>query len=314
MLLEILGTRVLAPFFGIGLYVWTSLISVTLFSLAVGYYAGGLLADRQAPLPLLNLSLILAGLWILFVPIISPSITDISHRLGLKWGAILSSILLFSVPLFLLGTVIPFAVKISAKNLSLLGTSTGKIYAVSTLGSLAGTLITGFILIPNFHLSHILLFTAGILFFVSWIGYALEKRFIATVISLVVGIIALSVFLFAAKSFGKENPGVIYHAQSFYGDLKIVDYDMTTLLLVDNIVQTAVPKDETILRQKGCALSQKYYPELLPYYNPHGKQAFLVGLGGGLIPELLSNYGVAVTSVELDPKVVNIAEQFFGFK
>ncbi len=133
--------------------VWTSLtvlIAVTLSFLAFGYYFGGWIADRKPEITVLNLFIVLAGLATLCIPLISTAVIGACHGLGLRGGALASSLVLFSPSMFFFGAVVPFSIKLTSSDLKVLGISAGRIYAVSTLGGLSGTLLTGFFLIPIF--------------------------------------------------------------------------------------------------------------------------------------------------------------------
>ena len=147
MVIELLGTRIIAPFYGVSLYVWSSLISVALIALAIGYFAGGRWADR-AKRTGLSLIISLAALFTLLIPWITRPVLLVTDALGLRAGAFVSALVLFSPSLTLLGMVGPYAIKLTTSRLEGVGTSAGSIYAVSTLGSVVGTLLLGFFLFP----------------------------------------------------------------------------------------------------------------------------------------------------------------------
>src|SRR5210317_948266 len=147
MVVEVLGSRVIGPFFGVSLFVWTSLITVTLVALSLGYWLGGLLADRWRSPDALYLIILLAGLSVLCIPLISDFCLKLTIPLGLRMGAFLSAAMLFGPSLFLLGCVSPYLVKITAQQMQNIGRTVGGLYALSTLGSVAGTILTGFVLI-----------------------------------------------------------------------------------------------------------------------------------------------------------------------
>ena len=314
MALEILGTRVIGPYYGVSIYVWSALIAVTLGFLALGYYFGGLIADRKPNVTVLSHAIFLAGVLVLSIPLVSRPVIGACHMLGLRGGALASSLILFSLPMFILGTVIPFSVKLTSSNLNTVGITTGRIYAVSTLGGLLGTLLTGFFLIPGFRLSSIFLIMAVVLFSISFVGYLLQKKFAVAVFTVTIAVAVILGFLFVRKSSEKGNADAVYHTQSVYGELKVTEDDMTRSLLIDGMLHTALPKDEKVLENNDYLLSESFYPVLLPLCRPEGKKALLIGLGGGLIWKVLSIRGINVKSVEIDSKVVDIATEFFGFK
>ena len=167
MMIEILGTRIISPYFGVSLYVWTSLITVTLIALAVGYWWGGYIADKKRTAGFLYFLIFLAGIFLLFVPPLKNTFLVLSSHLGLRFGSLAGSFLLFFLPLFLLGAVTPYLVKLYASDLSTIGKVVGYLYAISTAGSFVGTILTGFLFIPHFKNESILLFVSSALIVLS---------------------------------------------------------------------------------------------------------------------------------------------------
>jgi MFS family permease len=150
MVVEVLGSRVIGPSFGVSLFVWTALITVTLLALALGYAAGGHLADRY-PSPAVLYGLIIgAGVLVALVPWLKVPVLKLALPLGLRGGALVGSFLLFGPALFLLGCVSPYVVRIAASEWGRLGRTVGVFYAVSTAGSFVGTVSTGFFVVAYF--------------------------------------------------------------------------------------------------------------------------------------------------------------------
>src|SRR5215831_6232357 len=148
LVIEILGTRLLGPYYGTSLFLWSALISVTLAALSLGYAWGGRLADRAPRASALVWCLGLAGLWMLVVPWMRDPLLAMTERLGLRASVLLASFVLFFPPLTLLGMVSPYAIRLSASSLDRVGSTAGNLYAVSTVASVAGALLTGFWLVP----------------------------------------------------------------------------------------------------------------------------------------------------------------------
>jgi len=165
MALELVGSRILASDFGNSIFVWGSLIGVVLTALSLGYSYGGRLADRTLSHRTFSSIIFSAGLLTLFIPYLSPAVTDFALRLGLgeRYGPLLVTSLLLGLPTFLLGMASPYAIKLAASSLSSLGKVSGNLYPLSTVGSIAGTFATVFILIPSMDVRAI----------ISWLGIAL---------------------------------------------------------------------------------------------------------------------------------------------
>lgn len=149
MSFEILGSRVLAPNFGSSVFVWGSLISVFLAGLSSGYYLGGRLADINPSSRKLSLIIIAPGILFLTFPLYSAPVTDwiFMKDLGVRTSPLLASSVLFLIPSVFLGIVSPYTAKLMICSLHTSGKTIGTLYALSTFGSIIGTLLTSFYLI-----------------------------------------------------------------------------------------------------------------------------------------------------------------------
>ncbi len=149
MSFEILGSRVLAPNFGSSVFVWGSLISVFLTGLSAGYYLGGRLADMNPTSRKLSLIIIAPGLLFLMFPLYSAPVSDwlFMKDLGIRMSPLIASLILFLIPSVFLGIVSPYTAKLLICSLHTSGKTIGTLYALSTFGSIIGTLITSFYLI-----------------------------------------------------------------------------------------------------------------------------------------------------------------------
>ncbi|MEI6874757.1 MAG: fused MFS/spermidine synthase, partial [Spirochaetota bacterium] len=148
MIVEILGAKMLAPFFGTSHFVWTAQIAVTLAALALGYYAGGRIADRFTSLAWLYLAIMLAALALISTVAVREWLAYGLLPLPLALGSLLASACLFFVPLFLLAMTGPFLVRTTARSLLGIGGTVGRVSSVSTIGSFIGTAVIGYLLIP----------------------------------------------------------------------------------------------------------------------------------------------------------------------
>ena len=306
MVIELLGTRIIGPYFGAGLYVWSSLITVTLTALAIGYWLGGKAADKRPDADALYLSIFLAGLWLILVPSMTGPGLTVSRILGIKWGSLASAFILFAVPLVFLGAVTPFAVKITTRGLKVLGTAAGNLYAISTVGSVAGAVLTGFVLIPNIGVRKIIYLQALILILL-WAGHLIiRKKYGKGLFS--IPFLAVCVFNWQAdqKLFSGEKFKIIYKAESLYGDVKVADRENERWLLIDGICNTVIDK-----RTGESLLEHSFYLEMPVHMNLEAKDMMLLGLGGGALAGAYKEYGMNVDGVEIDPNVVFAAKKYF---
>src|SRR4030042_2984863 len=190
MILEITGSRVLAPYLGTSIFVWTSLIGIVLGSLSLGYWWGGKLADKKPSYKIFSLIIFVAASMIgmiafvkLFVLVfLQLGVPDIPTR------AVISTLILFAPSNVVLGMVSPYAVKLKIKSIKKVGTIVGNLYAVSTIGSIAGTFLAGFLLISYLGNTKILLFLSIVLIATSIVIYLKEvsRLKIAIIIFLVI--------------------------------------------------------------------------------------------------------------------------------
>jgi len=146
---EILGTRIIGPFYGVDLFLWSALISVTLAALAAGYWLGGWWADRYPSEVRFASLLVAAGLWLALLPFFREPVIGAVKPLGRMAALPAVSTLLFFPPLAILGMVSPYALKLRVRSLGEVGRSAGDLYAISTLASVAAALLMGFVLVPN---------------------------------------------------------------------------------------------------------------------------------------------------------------------
>ncbi|HMO86489.1 MAG TPA: fused MFS/spermidine synthase, partial [Lacipirellulaceae bacterium] len=148
--LEIVGSRLLAPHFGNSVFVWGSLISLFLIALSAGYYIGGRLADRRPSRALLNGIVIAVAASMFGIAAWARPVSEaiVHQQLGEKAGPLVASAALFLLPSVGMGVVSPFAVRLATHAVTSVGQTAGTLYALSTFGSIAGTMLTTFVLIP----------------------------------------------------------------------------------------------------------------------------------------------------------------------
>jgi spermidine synthase len=308
--IEILGTRILGPFYGVSLFLWSALITVTLTALSIGYAAGGRWADKGATLRRLCLITSLAGAWVLLIPWIKRSVLLLAEPFGLRFAVLMSSFILFAPPLTLLGMVGPYAIKLRAKDLNEVGSIAGNIFAISTIASVISALLTGYFLIPNVGVKLLTLITGFILLISASIG--LTPRLNSMFKALIPGVILLAGALLIGKFSGSSaDParGLLSVVQSPYAEIRVLDIENNRYLLIDGGAHTIV--------------NASNWKSLFPYvavmdltrffYDSPGK-LLLIGLGGGSIVKNFAKNGWHVDVVEIDPVVTKIAFKYFGLE
>jgi MFS family permease len=312
MVLEVVGTRVVGAFYGSSVEVWGALISVTLLSLAVGYWIGGRMADRWPRPTLLYLLQAAAGLVIPTVLLSRQLLTVCYAHFGMTGGALASALVIFSVPLVLLAMTGPFVMRLRRREDGRVGRVAGAVSAVSTVGSVVGTLAATLVLVPYVGTQWSLVGCGAGMVLVAAVGFALS----AGLVWLPAGALLAAVALTPAALRERPPEGLKFAGHSVYGRVLVLERQNDLFLLVNGVQQTGMPTD--IAEQERAALLRNwnYDLELLPYFNLDGKRALIIGLGGGLAGRLLANYGIESTAVELDPTVARLATDpdLFGFK
>jgi predicted membrane-bound spermidine synthase len=146
MAVELIGAKIIAPFYGVSLYVWASILGITLAGLAGGYYVGGALSKKHPDQKTLYFTIMLAAVLVLLMPFTGPAILAVD--MGLKLGIIVSSIVFLMPQLFCFGMVGPLVVNLIAKRIENIGNTSGTVYFTSTIGGIISTFYFGFYAVP----------------------------------------------------------------------------------------------------------------------------------------------------------------------
>jgi len=314
MALEILSSRVLAPFFGNSVYVWGSIISVFLAALSVGYFWGGRLADREPRLALLGRLLAIAAAFLVLLLVFGTRLAGaVAEATGYSpAGTLVATTLLFGPPSVLLATVSPFAIRLATRDLTYLGDTAGKLFALSTAGSLFGTLACTFLLIPYLELRQIfglLLLATSVTAVVALYGeLRREKR--AAMAATLAALAALTGFVGGAGG-AQRDSGTLYTRLTAYQALEVTEKDGIRFLRGDRALQSALRVED----QRPALMYQRSQAAAL-LLNPEINSVLVLGMGAGTTarylrqarPELSADY------VDIDPAIPEIAERFFFFR
>jgi spermidine synthase len=334
--LELLASRVMTPYFGVSLYIWTGILSITLVALALGYWAGGRLASgRRAAGDLARLTQIYAlmpavgAFAIVAACLVYPYLFPGLATRGLVAGSFAACMVLLFVPLVAASAMNPLLVAVLlARGGDRAGDAgAGTVLFVSTLGSVAGVLVTAFGLIPNVSNFAALLAVALVLAMLSlavaaWPPAPLASR---RHLGIAAGCAALAaaIFLWQADAYvGRMWPaaqgGRTWRVEatfsSLFGTVKILRSDpdaggsFRRIYFQDGLVQNTVGSDGRSLSYYTYALEA-----LARAYRPGMRSALVLGLGAGMVPMRLADQGTAVEVVEIDPASVAAANGFFGF-
>jgi len=312
------ASRLLAPYFGTSLYVWGVLIGLILIYLSAGYVIGGRLADRHPNDELLYQLTAWAGLWIGLIPLVSYPILLASQQgfkdlsVGLVAGTLLAVVLLFAAPVVLLGCVSPFAIRLLLKDVASGGNTAGRVYALSTTGSILGTFLPVFWFIPSYGTRPTLEGFGLALVLMSFAGLWPRRRAYAV---FVLAIVLAWIFLPA----GIKPPQVgrlVYEKESAYNYIQVVqDGTRTELILNEGQAIHSIYDSQTLLTGGPwdyMLIADSFRPAQAT--EPVPSDVAILGLAGGTAARQYTaayGTGVRITGVEIDPVILDVARRYF---
>jgi spermidine synthase len=343
---EIVASRVLAPAFGSSLYVWGSLIGVVLTGLAIGYWAGGALADRWPSPHLLTGTLTLGAVLVLLVPVLDGWVIEqiVAWDPGPRLDPLLAAVALFGPLSVVLAGATPIAVRLAARSVERLGRTAGRLFSISTAGSIAGTFATAFWLVPEFGTDQVIALGAVTLLAAA-ATLAVAERLLVTAAALAVAAVGAG---FAVASLAPEQSGRLEVSQvrnwsplyrlreqrspgtldpdevasrelgyvvreardTSYHRMYVLDASGTRFLRFDSSFQSSMPIGEPF----GTGFAYTEYLNLGLAYAPSARNVLFVGLGGGTAPKRMWRMfpTLQLHVVELDPEVVRVAKKWFA--
>lgn len=306
---EILGTRILAPFYGTTIYVWTSLISVTMGSLALGYFIGGKIVDKH-PLPIVLFSVNIIAAFLVILPVkIDQYVLPATNSFGIQYGPMAAALLLFFAPLFVLGMTSPMVMRLVSKEVREVGSVAGRVFSLGTIGSIVGALLAGFFLLPLLSVSHLFYLFSSIIFLVSIIGLlAYRPHTIKTVGNVVILILFLLGTINIPKTlYIEENGTKILHSLSgHYGDLKVVEVAGIRCVTNGGVTESCTEGEEKN--------QSNFFKKIADMIEETGAKNILVlGTGGGNLAASLTE-NIKADLVDIDPGIIKLGKDYLGFQ
>lgn len=309
MILELIGSRILAPTLGTSTFVWASIIGVILGAMSLGYYYGGKVADRNPNWETFSSIIFYSGVFVFIIIIFKEHVLDLSAFFGVKLGSVFASTFLFAVPSFLLGMVSPYAVRLNMENVESSGETVGNLYAVSTFGSIVGTFAAGFLLIPAFGSINILYGLALFLFAISIFCYSKKRKNL--------GIFFFAVLLTASSVFAETmtRKDYLVNEDSAYSRIRVYDSNINghpaRIMSVEDFFDSAryLDSDDLVFEYT------KYYALDEPFGEKINKAVMFGGAAYSVPRDFLKrNQEGTIDVVEIDPRTTEIARQYFGLK
>lgn len=309
MILEITGTRILSPYLGTSTFIWTSMIGIILGALSLGYHLGGGIADKKASPHGLAMILFAAAILIGISTDLSSYILNYIEQnfSDIRIASIIAATVLFAPPSVFLGMVSPYAIRLKLNTLKTSGRTVGNLYAISTIGSIVGTFLSGFYLLSTFGSIQLMLLLALVLtltaatLYRGWITLA-HLGFISLIILLLVQLNTV-----AAKNLEQS----IVDTDTEYSRIQIYDHAGIRYMEIGNNQSSAMylndPNDLVYDYTKS-------YNHAIKYFKPSFKKALIIGGGAFSYPKyLLANYPEAqIDVVEIDPDLTEISAEYFA--
>ncbi len=318
MIIELVAARILSPYLGNSQLIWTCIIGMMLAFMSVGYYIGGKIADKKPSKSIMSLFLLNAALFTSLIPLIEVEIikplSGLTTKINPSIIAIICSSITFGPTSLFLATISPFAVKlkeIEYEKENNIGKISGKMSALSTIGSIVGTFTAGFILIPNIGVKNIILISTIIIFILSFILY--EEKTIPYIIKSILTItILMGIIIHGKTLFHKSNPDIILDTDSEYSRIWIRKINKSS----KQIYTLEADKGyESISTNNGTLYSDymKYY-DLFDYYNSNTQNVLMIGGAAYVYPTYFLNTfkNKNIDVIEIDPKMTRLAEEYFN--
>lgn len=315
MACELLGAKMVAPFFGSSLYVWAAVLGVTLFGLMSGYYIGGYLSDKYRREDLVYWILIAAGIFLAIMPYSAQWIMTQNIDKDIRWGSTLSLMSFMFPPLLFMGMTSPVIINMINQSVDQTGKSAGSVYAISTLGGIIATFLVGFYLLPEFGIKWPCLFF-GFLLMVFPLMRLIKMRFFKAAFALLPFFFVLK-SNFEFKSIDKTDLTLLSESEGLYGQVRVFDVPYATemkgnknarILVVNNTVQSQLDRDSITYNLWDWSI---LFPTAASIY-PRGSDMLLMGLGGGMLFHQFQRQGFNIDVVELDQRIKDAAIDYFG--
>jgi spermidine synthase len=315
LVIEIAATRMLAPYFGNSIFTLSSVIGIVLAALGIGYYAGGALADRKPSEAWFFSLIVVAGFSVLLLQVLHVLLLPgLAYRLSLTSGPLLVSLLMFFLPALFLAMLSPFAIALlHARSAGTgVGRASGLVYFWSTLGSIAGSLGTGFVLIPNWGTGNIVIGVGAGLALLGTAGIVLTRA-LPPVLPAGLALLALACGLVLRHIDAAERPGVVFAADGLYERIVIRDLPLrgrhARVLWQDANVSGGVYLDDG-----SMAFDYTRYFEVYRLFTPELKHALAIGGGAYNVPAaiLRTSPRAIVDVAEIDPSLHALALRYFG--
>jgi spermidine synthase len=318
---ELTASRLLGAVFGVSNLVWASIIGLILIYLTVGYFLGGKWAD-WAPYPATMYRILAWGAFTAgLVPVVSRPVLSLAAdafdqlAVGVLLGSFLSVLILFIIPITLLGTISPFAIRLAITDSKEAGAVSGRIYAISTMGSFLGTFLPVLVLIPLIGTTMTFLAFSGFLLLVAYVGLwrAAGWRAILPWLWMLIVLILLAVYWTGRPV--KQTIGQIYENESAYNYIQVLERDGDRILRLNEGQGEHSRYNPTRLDYRGPweqFLAAPFF-NAAPFEVAQVKRMAIIGLAAGTTArQATAVFGpIPIDGYEIDPGIIDVGREYF---
>ncbi len=316
MAVEMAASRLLAPYFGTSIFVWTNVIGLVMLALSLGYYFGGKLSDKYHSKTQLMQIILLASLLIIIIPLLVRPVADLTtidifkanvSSIIILVGSFFSTLLLFVLPILLLGMVSPYIIKLLSITNENIGNISGSVFAFSTIGSIIGTFISTIVLIPTIGTKRTIIASALTLMLLSIIGLLKKNKKYLLIFLIFFPVLFLNIYSI------KSNANAVYETESAYQYIQVIEQ---------------IDGTRHLLYNEGIGINSVYNPNnnisryYYDYYNllpemleKKELDILIIGFAGGTIANQMKYFCedkiINIDGVEIDNEVIDISKKYF---
>lgn len=313
--IELMIAKMIAPIYGASLLIWSSVIGLTLFSTATGYFIGGKLSGKSYSSQLVYFLLMTTGVFIALIPLIIYPLILICDKTGFIPGIFILTFFLLFPSLFSISLLSPLLIQFISSSTNVSGKVAGKIYAFSTIGGIITTFLIGFYIIPQWGITYPILFLGLLIILIGTLLF-LEKK------NIFLGIIFLILFIFEAtvliskKIISPQQFSLIYYREGILGQINIIEskkYSENEInirsLSLNGMFQTRIEN----IYPGNSVFEFTHILAAFSSLKPAGSSALLLGFGGGSVAKELTQLGFSIDAVDLDERLMKISKDYFYF-
>lgn len=316
MACELLSAKMLAPYFGSSIFVWSAVLGVTLASLALGYYQGGTLSMHEKRDKIVLTVLIAAGLFLMFLPFTAQLVLTYAQYFSFRQGVLIAAILIILPPVTCMGMVSPLMVANLDHSIESAGKRAGLIYTISTSGGILATFTYGFYIIPKFGLIFPSVFTGFILALIPAVLIFKHGWKSSGIVG--IGFIVAISGAFYFKNIPGSELKILYQEEGILGQVLVAEvpikrndsFQFERTLFVNRIIQTSYnPKNDKFNDFDYFNSVSDVVDSLDP-----GSRVLILGLGGGVLARDAFRKGMLVDAVEIDQRIIDVSRRYFNLE